>query len=295
MDILLAEYASVMEPGLADEGLAMLQTLREGFRKCGHTVRTPRLQRCDAAAFSKQVERLAKACDVGLVIAPDRFLYDLTALLERSTTNLGCPAEAVMRAADKLTASRTLSKGLVTVPEINPTTGPYIIKPRDGCGAEGIQILQNLDDYHIVENELVSKFILGEHISVSLIVSRTVFPLSINKQHLRINEKISYLGNTTPFDVPNAREVIAQASAAAQLLGCEGYVGVDIVLESDGAINVVDVNPRPTTAIVSIDKVFGNVADLILKARLGLDLPALPKSCRKHTFVRASCVHNQPH
>ena len=292
MDILLAEYASVMEPGLADEGLAMLRTLREGFQKCGHTVRSPRLQRRDAAAFSNQVERLAKVCGAGLVIAPDKFLYDLTVLLERSTINLGCSAEAVLRAADKLTASRTLAEGSVTVPEINPTTGPYMIKPRDGCGAEGIQILQNLGDYHMVENELVSKFILGEHISVSLIVSTKVLPLSINKQHLRINEKISYLGNTTPFNIPNAREVIAQASAAAQLLGCTGYVGVDIVLEPDGTINVVDVNPRPTTAIVSIDKVLGNVADLIFKARFGLDLPALPKSRRKHTFVRTSCVHS---
>jgi predicted ATP-grasp superfamily ATP-dependent carboligase len=295
MNILLAEYASVMEPGLADEGLAMLRTLREGFQKCGHAVRVPRLQRRNAATFSKQVERLAKACDAGLVIAPDRFLYDLTALLERFTINLGCPVDAVMRAADKLTASQILSEGSVTVPEINPRTGPYIIKPRDGCGAEGIQIVQNLEEHHVDENELVSKFIVGEHISVSLVIGRKVLPLSINKQHLRIDEKISYLGNTTPYDVPNAREVIAQASAAAQLLGCEGYVGVDIVLEPDGAINVVDVNPRPTTAIISIDKVLGNVADLILKARLGLDLSTLPKSRGRHTFVRTSCVHSQLH
>lgn len=295
MDILLAEYASVMKPGLADEGLAMLRTLQEGFQKCGHTVHVPRLQRREAAAFSKHVERLAKACDAGLVIAPDRYLHDLTVLLERSTINLGCPAEAVMRAADKLKASRTLSEGFLTVPEINPTTGPYIIKPRNGCGAEGIHIVQNIENYHIDKNELVTKFVTGEHISVSLIIGRKVLPLSINKQHLRIDEKISYLGNTTPYDVPNAQEVIAQASEAAQLLGCEGYVGVDIVLEPDGVTNVVDVNPRPTTAIISVDKVVGNVADLLLKARLGQDLPTLPKSRGTHTFVRTSCAHTQSH
>jgi predicted ATP-grasp superfamily ATP-dependent carboligase len=155
--------------------------------------------------------------------------------------------------------------------------------------------VQNLEDNHIVENKLVSKFITGEHISVSLIVGRKVLPLSINKQHLRIDEKISYLGNTTPYDVPNAQEVIAQASKAAQLLGCEGYAGVDVVLEPDGVVNVVDVNPRPTTAIISVAKVVGNVADLILKARLGQELPTLPKSRGTHTFVRTSCVHIQPH
>ena len=295
MDILLAEYASVMKPGLADEGLAMLRTLQEGFQKCGHTVHVPRLQRREAAAFSKHVERLAKACDAGLVIAPDRYLHDLTVLLERSTINLGCPAEGVMRAADKLTASLTLSEGSVIVPEINPATGPFVIKPRDGCGAEGIHIVHNLQDNYINENKLVTKFITGEHISVSLIIGRKVLPLSINKQHLRIDEKISYLGNTTPYYVPKAQEVIAQASKAAQLLGCEGYVGVDVVLEPDGVASVVDVNPRPTTAIISVDKVVGNVADLILKARLGQNFPTLPKSHRTHTFLRTGCVDSQPH
>jgi hypothetical protein len=292
MDILLAEYASVVEPRLADEGCAMLHTLQEGFQKCGHVVHVPRIRRREAAAFSKHVERLAKVCDAGLVIAPDKFLYDLTVLLESCTMNLGCPAEAVMKAADKLTTSLTLSEGLVPVPEINPATGPYIIKPRDGCGAEGIHIVQNLVDNYIAENVVVSKFIKGEHISVSLIIGRKVLPLSINKQHLRIDDSISYLGNTTPFDVPNPQEVVAQASKAAQLLGCEGYAGVDIVLGSDGVINVVDVNPRPTTAIISVDKVVGNVADLILKARLGQDLPMLPKSRGRHTFVRTSCVRS---
>jgi predicted ATP-grasp superfamily ATP-dependent carboligase len=120
-----------------------------------------------------------------------------------------------------------------------------------------------------------------------------VLPLSINKQHIRIDETIHYLGNTTPYSVPNASEVIDQASRAAQLLGCEGYVGVDIVLQSDGVVNIVDVNPRPTTAIVSVDKVIGNVADLILKARLGEELPTVLKPHGIHTFLRTSCGSNR--
>jgi predicted ATP-grasp superfamily ATP-dependent carboligase len=294
MDILLAEYASVMTPNLAEEGHAMLRTLKAGFQNSGHSVYTPLPRKGDESSFYTQVERLAQVCDAGLVIAPDKVLYDFTALVEQHTTNLGCPAEAVKKAADKLTASIVLSRGSLTVPEIYPATGPYILKPRDGCGAEGIRIVETFEPDGIDENTLVSKFVSGEHISVSLIVGRTVLPLSINKQHIRINSTIQYLGNTTPYSVPNANEVIDQASRAAQLLGCEGYVGVDIVLQPDGIVNLVDVNPRPTTAIVSIDKVIGNVAGLILKARLGQELPTLLKPRGTHTFVRTNCGSNRP-
>jgi tyramine---L-glutamate ligase len=292
MDILLAEYASVMTPNLAEEGHAMLHTLKTGFLNCGHSVHVPQPRKGDLRAFYAQVRQLAQVCDAGLVIAPDNVLYDFTALVEQHTTNLGCPAEAVTKAADKLTASMVLSRGSLTVPEINPPTGPYVIKPRDGCGAEDIRIVETFEPDDINENTLVSKFVSGEHISVSLIVGRSVLPLSINKQHVRINSTIKYLGNTTPYSVANASEVIDQASKAAQVLGCEGYVGVDIVLQSDGIVNIVDVNPRPTTAIVSIDKVIGNVADLILKARLGKELPTLPKPRGVHTFIKTNCGSN---
>ncbi|MGZ4883077.1 MAG: ATP-grasp domain-containing protein, partial [Halobacteriota archaeon] len=204
------------------------------------------------------------------------------------TTNLGCPAEAVKRAADKLSTSLALSEGLLTVPEISPATGPYVLKPRYGCGAEGIRIVETLGDNDVDENTLVSKFVMGDHISVSLIIGKTALPLSINKQHLRIDDAIHYVGNTTPYAVPNANNVITQAVKAAQLLGCEGYVGVDIVLQPHGVVNIVDVNPRPTTAIVSVDKVIGNVADLILKARFGQELPTLLTAHGTHTF-RTNC------
>jgi tyramine---L-glutamate ligase len=294
MDILLAEYASVMASNLAEEGHAMLRTLEAGFQKRGHSVHVPLQRKGDASAFYAQVEQLAQVCDAGLVIAPDNLLYDLTALVEEHTKNLGCPAEAVKKAADKPTASMVLSNGSLTVPEINPRTGPYIIKPRDGCGAEGIRIVETLEPDKIDENTFISKFVSGDPISVSLVIGRTVLPLSINKQHIRIDSTIKYLGNTTPYSVPNASKVLDQASKAAQLLGCEGYVGVDIVLQPDGIVNIVDVNPRPTTAIVSIDKVIGNVADLILKARCGKKLPALLKPRGIHTFIRTNCGNDRP-
>ena len=293
MDILLAEYASAMLPDLAKEGRAMLDTLKGGFQRAGHVVHRPHVRTGDADAFCSQVQQLARSCDAGMIIAPDNILYDFTALVERHTTNLGCPAEAVKRAADKLSASRALSEGSLTVPEINPSTGPYVLKPRYGCGSEAVRVVEKFETNCVDENTLVSKFVTGDHISVSLVIGRTALPLSINKQHLRIDDAIHYVGNTTPYAVPNANHVINQAVRAAELLGCEGYVGVDIVLQPDGVVNIVDVNPRPTTAIVSVDKVMGNVADLIYKARFGQELPTRLKPHGTHTF-RTDCGAASP-
>jgi predicted ATP-grasp superfamily ATP-dependent carboligase len=293
MDILLAEYASVMLPSLAIEGRAMLDTLKKGFQRIGHVVHVPHPHTGDLDDFRRRVEQLAQFCDAGLIIAPDNVLYDFTALLEQHSTNLGCSSEAVRRAADKLVASQALSRGGLTVPEINPSTGPYVLKPRYGSGAEGIRIVKTLETNGVDEETLVSKFVRGDHISVSLVIGKTALPLSINKQHVRINEEIHYIGNTTPYPVPNPDFVTSQALRAAQLLGCKGYVGVDILLQPDGVVNIVDVNPRPTVAIVSVDNVIGNVADLILKARFGHELPSFLKPRGIHTF-RTDCEAPSP-
>jgi len=52
------------------------------------------------------------------------------------------------------------------------------------------------------------------------------------------------------------------------MLGCQGLFGIDIVYGDKPYI--VDVNPRPTTAVIGLSKVMEeNVADLILMARFG--------------------------
>jgi len=58
------------------------------------------------------------------------------------------------------------------------------------------------------------------------------------------------------------------AAKAGQMLGCKGLFGIDVVY--GGRPYVVDVNPRPTTAVLALDKVLdASIADLILKARFG--------------------------
>ncbi len=286
MQILVAEYASQMMPKLAEEGRAIRDALCEGFRTCGHVVRSPERDLKDDDEYKEQLARTARTCDAGVVIAPDHLLHELTVLLEANTINLGNPASAVKLAADKLTSSRILQENSVRVPEINPPLGPYILKPRYGCGAEGVCVVGQIDKEQLIKDTFSSKFITGEHISVSLIVGDSVLALSINKQLIQISDQIRYRGNMTPYPVHDPVEVLECAARAAHVLGCRGYVGVDVVLERDGMSTVIEVNPRPTTAVVSINRVIGNVADLMLKARLGQELPDFLAPRGKHTFLK---------
>jgi predicted ATP-grasp superfamily ATP-dependent carboligase len=279
MKILVAEYA-VGEgiPEFMLEGRAMLGTLVKSFVDCGHEVLYPtRGTRLGAGAgirterFEHTISEVSKICDAGLVIAPDEILGDLTELVEENTANLGCPAEAVRICADKLECTRTLRKRNIPVPETLETgkyEGDYVIKPRFGCASDGIHKSR---EGTLKEGFIATRFIEGEHLSVSVITGRTQLPITVNRQSIEIHGSISYKGGIVPYHCDRNKEVIETAKRSLKLLGCRGYAGVDIVLGDKPY--VVDVNPRPTTSMIGITKVLvGEIADLILKSKFG-ELP----------------------
>src|SRR5665647_3852745 len=104
MDILLAEYATVMTPNLAEEGHAMLHTLKAGFQNRGHSVHMPKPRKGDANAFYIEVERLTQVCDAGLVIAPDKVLY--LSLIHISEPTRRTPISYAARCVNRQRADR---------------------------------------------------------------------------------------------------------------------------------------------------------------------------------------------
>jgi len=284
---MVAEYASVAAPHFAPEGYAMLKALRDGFSRIGCAVRSPSYKKRTKDHFFYEVETLSKICEAGLVIAPDDLLYALTVIVERNTLNLGCSSNAVKICADKLVTSEILARASINVPQMNPSAGPYVIKPRFGCGSDGVTIVDSVEGKNIADTSIVEKFIEGDHISVSIITGRTTLPLSINRQLLHVNREVSYLGNVTPHEVSDRDYIIRQAVKASRLLGCKGYTGIDMVLEKNGQAHIVDVNARPTTAVVSINSLGVNVSELILKAGMDIELPKSVEIRGKNTFLKA--------
>ena len=283
MKILLAEYAvgTGMGGTFLLEGRAMLQTIADSFTKLGHDVVYPTADtilvngtpvESNEDNFATVLEREAKKCDSGLVIAPDELLFDISTIIENNTLNLGCTPESAALCADKIKCTEVLNSAGIPAPQIvdYAESGHYVVKPRYGCASEDTRICTNFTQH---EGFIATEYIEGEHLSVSMVCGENPLPLAVNKQMIDIrpndeNSKIGYNGNLTPYRTEWQNELYDTAIAAAGVLSCRGYVGVDIVLADKPY--VVDVNPRPTTSLFSISKVMKQeIADLLLKNRLG--------------------------
>ena len=295
MKILIAEYAVATGlPGTyAVEGRAMLSILARSFERLGHEVVYPTAGPSIGAGrpivlggkSDRDFEEFLAGtyADAGLVIAPDELLPGFLEILEKSTTNLGCSPAAARFCADKLACTRRLQEEGVPVVEIadpdDPGDGPFVLKPRFGCGSERMELVDKLPED--LADRIATKFHEGESLSVSLVASGDrVLPLTVNKQLVSVEAGFEYEGGIVPYHSDREEEILKAAKMAALALDLSGYAGIDLVVGD--LPRVVDMNPRPTTSIVGIAKVMREeLADLILRARVS----TLPERVR----VEGSC------
>lgn len=272
MKVLLAEYTTAHDPSLAHEGAAMLGVLTASFERCGYDVVLP-----GTGDFADEITRLAPACDMGLVIAPDHLLSKYSMILEQHTHNLGCGFMTAALCANKVQTKKVLSQHGIMVPG-EPDHGKKVIKLVRGCGTQGVR----LSDKSPGDGEFAEQYIEGEHISVSIIPNRVIGDaclyfkgnppavLAINRQNIEVGTDGSfhYLGGETPVHPAREEEIISIARKTAEVLGCQGYCGIDMVLAD--AVYVIEVNPRITTSLVGIAACMEEeTANLIVAASKG--------------------------
>ncbi|NPV61125.1 MAG: ATP-grasp domain-containing protein [Methanotrichaceae archaeon] len=283
MRILVAEYASAIGMGgtCELEGRAMLSVLAESFQRSGHDVvyitSGPEIRAGKPYVLDRQedFETYLEAIkvDAGLLIAPDGMQPHFLETLERNTENLGCSPEAARICADKLLCTSKLKTAGVPVAEIVTRPDPcekgchrYVIKPRTGCGSEGVRI----SSYpRAGPGEMVTRYYQGLHLSASFVVGKRFLPLTINRQLIEFEgDGISYQGSQVPYRTPRADEIWEAAEKAARVLGLRGYAGIDFVVAD--LPRAVDVNARPTTSIIGISRVMKEeIGELILQAKFG--------------------------
>jgi predicted ATP-grasp superfamily ATP-dependent carboligase len=273
MNVLLAEYTLHHDPRLAPEGEAMLNTLKQSFEDLGYTVVSP-----GEGDFGEEIERLAPDCAYGLVIAPDHLLAGFTSRMEGITHNVGTDSTNAAVCANKRLTARLLAEHGIDVPQ-EVSAGMRVIKPIRGSGSVNARI----GDEEPGDGEFGQEILTGDQISVSVIGSRVVgdvcsfysgappFVLAINRQKIMMDEgKIIYLGGETPVDHPRADEIREIARKVVTILGCQGYIGIDMIVGD--RITVIDVNPRITTSLIGIASVMEEeIADLLIKASKGIE------------------------
>jgi predicted ATP-grasp superfamily ATP-dependent carboligase len=272
MKAFLAEYSVCNDPELAPEGAAMLAAISGSFARCGYDVVMP-----EEPDFEGEIRRLAPGCDVGLVIAPDHLIFRYTHLLEQFTHNIGCGSMNAAVCANKQRTAAILARHEIAVPP-DAGEGRRVVKPIMGCGAQGVR----LTDEEPGAGEFAQAYLEGETLSVSLVGSRVTgnvceyysgnppLLLAINRQEIAVDGdgNFRYLGGETPVHPDREEEIVSTAIRAMNVLGCQGYAGIDII--AGDRIYVVDVNPRPTTSLVGIAEVMEEeIADILVAASHG--------------------------
>jgi len=273
MKVLLAEYTAARDSALAPEGKAMLDVLKNSFTACGYEVVLP-----GSGDFYAEIARLAPACDMGLVVAPDAMIAKFTLPVEQHSHNLGCGSMNAALCANKRSSEKILQAHGIPVPPQAPHEGKHIVKPVSGCDAQGVRLTTEAPG----KDEFAQAYIDGEYYSVSLVLSRVVgeaclyfsgnppLVLAVNRQDVVANDDgtFTYRGGETPVHPAREQEIIETAKKAATVLGCQGYCGVDVVVADK--VYVLDVNARITTSIVGIAACMDEeIAALIVSASQG--------------------------
>lgn len=307
--------------GLAAEALGMVWALLADFRSWGAirtvTVLDPRFEdqipglnrlRLPAdeivpAAPGKYEEVFLSAlrrCDAVLIVAPETnsILSRLIALAEDSGKPvLGPSASAAETAGNKAACARIFHTAKLPIPktrvahfasalqEAKNMGCPFVVKPIDGIGSEGVCRVDSLADLPAIlsivrkvtahDRILLQAFADGIHASVSLLVSNgRSLPLSLNRQLVQGGTPLQYSGSQVPFAHPLGIQAQELACSAVKLIpGLKGYVGVDIVLTEDG-IRLIEINPRLTTSYIGLRQVAqSNLAQAIWEACIECKLP----------------------
>jgi predicted ATP-grasp superfamily ATP-dependent carboligase len=274
---------------LLAEGTAMLQSIVADFAAISdvqvtlqYDTRLPNLawpagvsvlpvatREAEELAFAQQVS----AADWVLLIAPEfsQHLSRRAQLVEELGGKLLSPsAKFIGVTADKWCTHLLLQKAGVPVPHAlllqrgvslpSFLVYPVVIKPVDGCGSQGVQLLQSahskIDWQELTGPEIIAQeYRPGQAVSIAVLCSkqaRTCLPAG--RQHLSPDGRFRYLGGELPLSrSQQARaETLALATLAA-LPPAQGYVGIDLILGDHAEQDcVIEVNPRLTTSYVGL-------------------------------------------
>ncbi len=250
-----------------------------------------------------QFEDIVLECDIVLIIAPEMgdILAKLTRIAERyGKTILGSSSQTLQLVSNKAKTLSLMKRKGLPVPQSEilktPLPGnikarivdgfsfPLVIKPVYGAGGEGvwrieteIQLEKVLQSLPVMKENyfLVQEYILGQAMSVScFVLDGQVLPLSLNKQIISLQDELVFQGIIVPFEHPQAQDILNTAvSACESIQGLRGFVGIDIVVNSQGPV-LMEINARITLSYVALRKVVSrNLAQDLLHLCLEHTLP----------------------
>ena len=247
----------------------------------------------NAGDFEAGFDTALDRCDAAIVLAPETGGV-LASLIDRVEASgrllLGCDAETCRIAGSKSrTADHLALNGIAVLPHhadpdrigrLTGVPGRWVVKPDDGAGCDGLQIV----DDHLAaarvlrtrgSGHIAQPWLEGEARSMNLLCARgEAVLLSVNRQYLRHDDDHVSLAALGVGEVAaDAHHAALAARIAAALPGLLGHVGVDLLHTDDGPL-VVEINPRFSTSVCALRSTLDlNLLAATLAAARGQPLP----------------------
>lgn len=312
---------------IRDEGKAMLEALLEDMVSTGAdtmtiardgllrtTIKVENFSPLSGEPFIKTLRRSVPERTGVFIIAPEAngVLLQMTRNIESlGFRNLGCSADSVELCADKLRLFSHWRSESVPTPEtwLNlmdiRDSGPFIVKPRDGCGCVDTVVVENYSELRNQMDELIhqdtTEFIIqklmpGIPASISCIISdeKTVFMPACGQSIQRIGNRLEYKGGWGPLPEEMIRRAeILAAKALGGIRGLGGWVGVDMVLgdPKDGSCDyAIEINPRLTSSYLGIRHMKGSFAAAAIARRDQTSIANQKIKCRSVIWSKTGHV-----
>ena len=185
--------------------------------------------------------------------------------------------------------------------------GPWVSKPDDGAGGEGMRLWPNRSAaLQVLCSDsqypgaglgpcVIQPWCPGENLSLSLFCGNgAALLLAVNRQQVSWHHNGVALDGLSVNALPRESEDFqALARQIAQALpGLWGYIGVDVIRSEAGALTVLEINPRLTTSYCGLRDALGiNVAKLALQ-QMQDDVPRVLECTRDRAVqLDFSIVH----
>jgi len=267
---------------LADEAVVVLRDIRLGSLRGGDR------HRVVIADGGEVWDRVLREVDAVWPIAPESsgiLARYSTQVLQAGKVLLGSSPDAVAACADKLrTVAALEARGIACVPSWrlaefrDQVPPPWIVKPVDGVGCEGIVRGDRLPE--AAGEWIVQPYVSGEPLSLSAVFDRgEAVCVSVNRQRIvTVDNGFRLLGCEVNVAEPDERWQRLCRRIAAAFPGLWGYAGIDVIWTYRGPL-VVEINPRLTLSYAGLGAALG--------ASLAVWIVALASGTRTLSSLRA--------
>ncbi len=248
----------------------------------------------------QEFSRLAKTCDAVWPIAPefDGILHTLCQLVEAiGKPLLTTAANMAALTGNKFDTFQRLSQqAIATVPtrlfnkHRHYCPGEWMVKAIDGAGCADSYLISDEQDWELMSERagqyIVQPHLQGQKTSLSCLFKQGhAWLLCVNLQHFDIiGKRYQLTGITVNYGSDRSLYLHLMADIARAFPELWGYAGIDLI-EADGRILVLEINPRLTTSFTGIYAALGiNVAGQVLQ--LLDDKPTLNAVCDQPIYLK---------